>query len=233
MNKISIKSIDNYHLENNTNMKHNEMFSFYFFIAIIILVLFIIYKSRLNIVFSIDIDNNTKLIKLNIKYLFNLLNIKIQLYPPKRRCRTKESIGKKVGIKKKKVKENAKKRKIKLFADDILKICGIIRNIMVKELYSDISFGNTNIYFTCFIFVFINTIYGNLSNLINAEKMYLNVTHNFLENYINGRVKIHISPKIEDLWKLAMAFIKIYRKNKDGVHNESNRVNTKSYGDNA
>ena len=55
-------------------MKHNEMFSLYFFIAIIILVLFIIYKSRLNIIISIDIDNNTKLIKLNIKYLFNLLN---------------------------------------------------------------------------------------------------------------------------------------------------------------
>ncbi|MDU2198268.1 MAG: DUF2953 domain-containing protein, partial [Peptostreptococcaceae bacterium] len=76
-------------------------------------------------------------------------------------------------------------------------------------------------------------IYGNLSSLINAEKIYLNVVPNFLENYINGRVKIHISPKIEDLLKLAMAFIKIYRKNKDGDHNESNRVNTKSYGDNA
>ena len=208
-------------------MKHNEMFSLYFFIAIIILVLFIIYKSRLNIIISIDIDNNTKLIKLNIKYLFNLLNIKIQLSPPKK------SIGKKVGIKNKKVKEKVKKRKKYIFTDDILRIYKIANNIRIKELYSNISFGNKNIYFTCFIFVFINTIYGNLSSLINAEKIYLNVVPNFLENYINGRVKIHISPKIEDLLKLAMAFIKIYRKNKDGDHNESNRVNTKSYGDNA
>ncbi len=208
-------------------MKHNEMFSLYFFIAIIILVLFIIYKSRLNIIISIDIDNNTKLIKLNIKYLFNLLNIKIQLYPPKK------SIGKKVGIKNKKVKEKVKKRKKYIFTDDILRIYKIANNIRIKELYSNINFGNKNIYFTCFIFVFINTIYGNLSSLINAEKIYLNVVPNFLENYINGRVKIHISPKIEDLLKLAMAFIKIYRKNKDGDHNESNRVNTKSYGDNA
>lgn len=208
-------------------MKHNEMFSLYFFIAIIILVLFIIYKSRLNIIISIDIDNNTKLIKLNIKYLFNLLNIKIQLYPPKKR------IVKKVGMKNKKVKEKVKGRKKNIFSDDILRIYKIASNIRIKELYSNISFGNKNIYFTCFIFVFINTIYGNLSNLINTEKVYLNVAPNFLENYINGKVKIHISPKIEDLWKLAMAFIKNYKKNKDGGHNESNRVNTKSYGDNA
>lgn len=208
-------------------MKHNEMFSLYFFIAIIILVLFIIYKSRLNIIISIDIDNNTKLIKLNIKYLFNLLNIKIQLYPPKKR------IVKKVGMKNKKVKEKVKGRKKYIFSDDILRIYRIASNIRIKELYSNISFGNKNIYFTCFIFVLINTIYGNLSNLINTEKVYLNVAPNFLENYISGKVKIHISPKIEDLWKLAMAFIKNYKKNKDGGHNESNRVNTKPYGDNA
>ena len=110
-------------------MKHNEMFSLYFFIAIIILVLFIIYKSRLNIIISIDIDNNTKLIKLNIKYLFNLLNIKIQLYPPKK------SIGKKVGIKNKKVKEKVKKRKKYIFTDDILRIYKIANNIRIKELY--------------------------------------------------------------------------------------------------
>lgn len=208
-------------------MKHNEMFNLYFFIAIIILVLFIIYKSRLNIIISIDIDNNTKLIKLNIKYLFNLLNIKIQLYPPKKR------IVKKVGMKNKKVKEKVKGRKKYIFSDDILRIYRIASNIRIKELYSNISFGNKNIYFTCFIFVLINTIYGNLSNLINTEKVYLNVAPNFLENYISGKVKIHISPKIEDLWKLAMAFIKNYKKNKDGGHNESNRVNTKPYGDNA
>lgn len=208
-------------------MKHNEMFNLYFFIAIIILVLFIIYKSRLNIIISIDIDNNTKLIKLNIKYLFNLLNIKIQLYPPKKR------IVRKVGMKNKKVKEKVKGRKKYIFSDDILRIYRIASNIRIKELYSNISFGNKNIYFTCFIFVLINTIYGNLSNLINTEKVYLNVAPNFLENYISGKVKIHISPKIEDLWKLAMAFIKNYKKNKDGGHNESNRVNTKPYGDNA
>ncbi|MBC5996134.1 DUF2953 domain-containing protein [Romboutsia ilealis] len=226
-NKISIKSIDNYYLENNTNMKHIEMFNLYFFIAITILVLFIIYKSRLNIIISIDIDNNTKLIKLNIKYLFNLLNIKIQLYPPKK------SIVKKEEIKNKKEKEKSETRKIKLFSYEILRIYAVASNVQVKELYSNISFGNKNIYFTCFIYVFINTIYGNLSNLINAEKIYLNVEPNFLENYINGKVKIHISPKIEDLWKLAIAFIQNYRKNKDGDRNESNRVNTKPYGDNA
>lgn len=208
-------------------MKYNEMFSLYFFVSITILVLFITYKSRLNIIISIDVDNNNKLIKLNIKYLFNLLNIKIQLYPPKK------SIKKKVGTKNKKVKEKVKKRKIKLFSYEILKIYKVVSNVKVKELYSNISFGNKNIYFTCFIFLFINIIYGNLSNLINAEKIYLNVEPNFLDNYINGKIKIHISPKIEDLFKLSIVFIQSYRKNKDGVYNESDRVNTKPYGDNA
>ena len=130
-------------------MKHNEMFSLYFFIAIIILVLFIIYKSRLNIIISIDIDNNTKLIKLNIKYLFNLLNIKIQLYPPKK------SIGKKVGIKNKKVKEKVKKRKKYIFTDDILRIYKIANNIRIKELYSNINFGNKNILHVLYLYLLI------------------------------------------------------------------------------
>ena len=208
-------------------MKYNDMFSLYFFVSIIILVLLITYKSRLNIIVSIDIENNNKLIKLNIKYLFNLLNIKIQLYPPKK------STKKKAGKKNKKVKEKAKTRKIKLFSYEIIRIYKVASNVKVKELYSNISFGNKNIYFTGFIFLFINIIYGNLSNLINAEKIYLNVEPNFLDNYINGKIKIHISPKIEDLVKLSIVFLQIYIKSKDGVRDESNRVNTKSYGDNS
>lgn len=208
-------------------MKYNDMFSLYFFVSIIILVLLITYKSRLNIIISIDIENNNKLIKLNIKYLFNLLNIKIQLYPPKK------STKKKVGTKNKKVKEKDKTRKIKLFSYEIIRIYKVASNVKVKELYSNISFGNKNIYFTCFIFLFINIIYGNLSNLINSEKIYLNVEPNFLDNYINGKIKIHISPKIEDLVKLSIVFLQIYIKSKDGVRNEINRVNTKSYGDNS
>lgn len=208
-------------------MKYNDMFSLYFFVSIIILVLLITYKSRLNIIISIDIENNNKLIKLNIKYLFNLINIKTQLYPPKK------STKKKVGTKNKKVKEKDKTRKIKLFSYEIIRIYKVASNVKVKELYSNISFGNKNIYFTCFIFLFINIIYGNLSNLINSEKIYLNVEPNFLDNYINGKIKIHISPKIEDLVKLSIVFLQIYIKSKDGVRNEINRVNTKSYGDNS
>lgn len=208
-------------------MKQNEIFSFCVFIAIIILVLFIICKSRLNIIISIDIDNNAKLINLDIKYLFNLMDIKVQLYPPKK------SIVKKEDRKNKKEKEKLEIRKIKLFLYEILRIYAVARSLKVKELYSNISFGNRNIYFTCFIYVFINTIYGNLSKIIDAEKMYLNVEPNFLENYIKGKIKIHINPRIEDLWKLAMALIKVYIKNKDGGYNEINRVNTESYGNNS
>ena len=199
-------------------MNYNEVF----FFIVIVLILFIIYKSRINIIFTVDIDNSNSLIKLNIKYFFNLINIKIQVYPPKQ--------NKKETLKEKKEKEK-KNKKVKIFKDDILQIISIIKSIRINELYSNIIFGNKNIYFTSFFYVFINVIYGNIFNIIDTKKIYLAVKPNYTGNFIKGNIKVHISPRIEDFFKLGSKFIKIYRNSKDGGHNETNKY-TKSYGDN-
>ena len=200
-------------------MKYNELF---FFITIII-ILFIIYKSRINIIFILDIDNNKPLIILNGKYLFNIINVKVQIYPPKH--------NKKQNLKKNKQKENSNK-KLKILKEDILYIIGIIKRSKVKELYSDISFGNKNIYFTSFLYIFINSIYGSILNIIDAKKIHLAVKPNYTDDFIKGNIRIHISFKIEDFFKIGIRFIKIYRNSKDGGNNETYKY-TKSYGDNA
>lgn len=201
-------------------MKYNELFFFR-----TILILFIIYKSRIGIVFKVDIDNNNKSIKLNLKYLFNLININIQIYPPKK--------YKKESIKKQKVSKKEKRnKKVKIFKEDVLEIINIIKNIKINELYSNIVFGNQNIYFTSFIYVFINTIYGNIFNIINSKKIYLSINPSYTENFIKGKIELYISPRIEDFFKLGFKLIKIYRNRKDGGKNETNKY-TKSYGDNS
>lgn len=208
-------------------MKYNAIYNFSLIIIILILTLLIILKSRINIIFTIDINNSDFFIKLNIKYFFNLLNIKLQIYPPKNKKNKNRKINKK------NEKENAKKIKIKLLFREFFSIYKLSKETMVKELYSNISFGNKNIYFTSFIYLFINTIYANLSNIISPQKMYLNVRPNYIEDYIKGNIRIHINPRISDLFKLTISLIKINRKNKDGSNHESNRFNTKSYGNNS
>lgn len=208
-------------------MKYNGIVNFYSSITLVFLILFIIYKSRLNILFSIYIDNNKPLITLSINYLFNLLNINIQVYPPKKM----KNISKKVNNDK--VKEKIKKNKLKVLKKDVLDIYNIAKNMKIKEFYSCIQFGNENIYFTSFIYVLINSIYGILSNLVNTEKIYLSCIPCFTNDYIKGDLKIHISPKIQELIKLSKILFRIYRNNKEGVNNESNRFNKKSYGNNS
>lgn len=208
-------------------MKYNAIYNFSLIIIILILTLLIILKSRINIIFTIDINNSNFFIKLNIKYFFNLLNIKLQIYPPKNKKNKNRKINKK------NEKENVKKIKLKLLFREFFSIYKLSKETMVKELYSNISFGNKNIYFTSFIYLFINIIYANLSNIISPQKMYLNVRPNYIEDYIKGNIRIHINPRISDLFKLTISLIKINRKNKDGGNHESNRFNTKSYGNNS
>ncbi|MGG7060521.1 DUF2953 domain-containing protein, partial [Clostridium tertium] len=121
----------------------------------------------------------------------------------------------------------------------IKNIINLIFKVKVEEIYSYISFGNENVIFTSFIYVFINTIYGNVINIFSPNKIYLNITPDFTKNYIKGNVKIHIKPTIKDIINISIAMIKIYKKvkvnkriKKDGGKIEINRVNTKSYGKN-
>ncbi|WP_243238626.1 DUF2953 domain-containing protein [Romboutsia sp. 1001713B170207_170306_H8] len=117
--------------------------------------------------------------------------------------------------------------------NDIVGIYILAKHIKLKEFYSDIRFGSENIYFTSFIYVFINSIYGILINIIQPQKVYLNCSPCFTESYAKVNIKIHIAPHIKELIKIGRILFKIYRNNKDGVNNESNRFNTKSYGNNS
>ena len=47
-------------------MKYNELFNIYVVITLILSIIYIIYKSKLNIIFSIEIHNSDVLINLNI-----------------------------------------------------------------------------------------------------------------------------------------------------------------------
>ncbi|MFN1808222.1 hypothetical protein ACK2F5_14415 [Clostridioides difficile] len=65
-------------------MELNELFNFkYLIIAVIFIisVTMLILISHINILIIADIKNKDICLKLNIKYMFNLININRQLYP--------------------------------------------------------------------------------------------------------------------------------------------------------
>ena len=201
-------------------MRYNGIFG----IILVIVMIVAILKSSLNIILLSTINNEDINIMLNIKYLFNMINVKIQLYPLK-----KKSKENKINT-----KEEKKGEKIKPSKEDIHNAYYQLKKIKVEEIYSNIKFGNENIHFTCFIYVFINTIYGNLINIIKPKKLYLNVVPDFTANYINLNVKIHLRLAIKDIISMLIFVVKIYIKNKkEGLDNESAGVNKKSYGDNS
>lgn len=198
-------------------------------VAIIVLFIIgiIIFKSKVNIALLSQINNDDVNIKLNITYLFKLININIQLYPSKNK-------KKKVKIKKtNKIKTKGGINRISL--QDINKIIGTFRKIQIKEFYSDIEFGNENTQFTCFIYLLINTIYGHLINIINPNKMYLKVLPDFTENYIKGNFKVHIKLSFKIIALIIITIYKIYKKNKskEDEKNEGTGFNKKSYGNNS
>ena len=82
------------------------------------------------------------------------------------------------------------------------------------------------------MYIFINSIYGSILNSIDAKKIHLAVKPNYTDDFIKGNIRIHISFKIEDFFKIGIRFIKIYRNSKDGGNNETYKY-TKSYGDNS
>lgn len=211
-------------------MRYNGIFDLNFLLLIILFLIvgliMITLRSLLHIILTFKIHNEDICVKLNIKYLFNLINIERQLYPSTKRKKSSSSNKKK----------GKKKRKGKLISRDYLTIYRLFAKIRIYEIYSKIEFGSEIIKFTTFIYVLINAIYGNIANIIDAEKMYLGVNPNFTKNYIIAEIKIHAKPTIRELVVVARAWYKIYKNNKgnkeDG-NNESNRFNKKSYGNNS
>ncbi|HSQ88280.1 MAG TPA: DUF2953 domain-containing protein [Romboutsia sp.] len=195
---------------------------------ILIVLAIMIIKSALNIVLTVYINNSDINVNFNIKYLFNLINIKIKIYP---KSKKNPAINK---TKRENINKGINKKAIEI--EDFKVIYKLMKKIKIQEVYSDVSFGNENLGFTCFIYVFINSIYGNIINIISPEKMYLKVKPDFIKNYIVSNIKIHIKLTIKDIISIFIAILKIYKKikikKKDGGKSEISRVNTKSYGDN-
>ncbi|EGT4968143.1 DUF2953 domain-containing protein [Clostridioides difficile] len=209
-------------------MELNELFNFkYLIIAVIFIisVTMLILISHINILIIADIKNKDICLKLNIKYMFNLININRQLYP----AENSKNNDKKEGMK------NNIDSSI-LLADDLLSIYRLLKKIKIHELYSNINFGTENIGLTSSVYVLINTLYGNLFNIIDAEKMYLNVNPDFTKDFVLGNIRIHIRPRIKALFNIIIMINKIMNKNKgnkEGDSNESNRFDTESYGNNS
>ena len=205
-------------------MEYNEILV----VLIIILVIYFL-NSGLNIILLCNANNKDIKVNVSIRYFFNLIKINFQIYPIKNKDK-----------KEKKVKKEAKKVKNKIqmpSKKDLLQIYNSIKKIDIKEIYSDIYLGNENVYFVCFINLLINTIYANLINIFNSEKIYLKITPNFMESVLKANIKLHIKITfmtiIEIGFKLLKVYIKSNKKVKEANKNERTWFNKKSYGNNS
>ena len=126
-------------------------------------------------------------------------------------------------INEKKLKE--KQIPIKYF----LEIYKLFKNIEIEEFYSDIYIGNTNIAITNFAYLSVNLIYGNLINIINPNRFYMNIKPNFIENKIYIDFKLYIKPSIKNIIEILKFILNKNIKEEDKKY-ESNRINTKYNG---
>lgn len=205
-------------------MEYNEILV----VLIIILVIYFL-NSGLNIILLCNANNKDIKVNISIRYFFNLIKINLQIYPIKNKDK-----------KEKKVKKEAKKVKNKIqmpSKKDLLQIYNSIKKIDIKEIYSDIYLGNENVYFVCFINLLINTIYANLINIFNSEKVYLKITPNFIETVLKANIKLHIKITFKTIIEIGFKVFKVYiksnKKVKEANKNERTWFNKKSYGNNS
>lgn len=205
-------------------MEYNEILV----VLIIILVIYFL-NSGLSIILLCNANNKDIKVNVSIRYFFNLIKINFQIYPIKNKDK-----------KEKKVKKEAKKVKNKIqmpSKKDLLQIYNSIKKIDIKEIYSDIYLGNENVYFVCFINLLINTIYANLINIFNSEKVYLKITPNFMESVLKANIKLHIKITFKTIIEIGFKVLKVYiksnKKVKEANKNERTWFNKKSYGNNS
>ena len=98
-------SIDIPYLENNSFMDYSDIFNFFIPILIIVLILIVFIKMPLNIILISKIVNEDIKISLNLRYIFNIININIPIYPRRAKSKKKEiKSNKKKSIFKKNIK---------------------------------------------------------------------------------------------------------------------------------
>lgn len=216
-------------LENNSVMNYSDIFNFFIIILVIISIWAIFIKMPFHIILTLKVVNKDIKINLILKYIFNIINISIPIYPKKIESEKKE-------LEKSKRKFLKKLKSRKILKKDFFEICREVKKIEIEEFYSDINIGNTNIAITNFVYLFVNLIYGNLINIIDPNKFYMNIKPNFIENKLYIDFKIHLKPSIKNILAILKAIF-IANKNSKRIKEEdkkyeSNRINTKYNGNN-
>lgn len=165
---------------------------------LILILLFILYT---HFIFLLEFNDKKVTLKLKIKLLFKIININIELYPVKKKTKTKKE--------KKKKEQKGSLKNIKLLEGEFSNIINLIKKIKIEQLYSNIYFGNTNPYLNIYTTAIVNGIYGNIVNIFDIEKLYLNIIPNFTENKIKGSVRLHIKFRIIMIFKSIPIIIRI------------------------
>lgn len=226
-------------MENNINMKYIDLATIFIFLLKIILplalLIYFILKSSIHIIITSNINNKDVEVKVSIRYLFNLINITKTIYPI-----SKSNTEKKETKEKEDIKSNSKKFSLKMIEiQNLIVLYRIVRKVKVTQIYSDLNFGSENIQFTSFIYVLVNSIYGNVDNYLKPKNMYLRVIPCYNQNYIRHKGIVHISPTIKDIVTLTKGLIKIYiqirkyekvKYGKEAKDNEISKLNKKLNG---
>ena len=188
-------------MENNINMNYKDMghilLSYIVFSLPIILSIIFLLNRSIHLIIISEVENENVSVKVTIKFFFNLINIKKTLYPITKQEKKKSNLK----YKKNKEDESSSKRfdLKKIEVTNLVVLYRIVKKIKITEVYSNLSYGSENISFTSFIYVLVNAVYGNISNYLESEKMYLKVRPCYTRNYIRYRGILHLSPTIKDI----------------------------------
>ena len=199
-------------MENNINMNYKDMghilLSYIVFSLPIILSIIFLLNRSIHLIIVSEVENENVSVKVTIKFFFNLINMTKTLYPITKQEKKKSNLK----YKKNKEDESSSKRfdLKKIEVTNLVVLYRIVKKIKITEVYSNLSYGSENISFTSFIYVLVNAVYGNISNYLESEKMYLKVRPCYTGNYIRYRGILHLSPTIKDIIIIIRGIFKIY-----------------------
>lgn len=231
-------------MENNINMNYKDMghilLSYIVFSLPIILIIIFLLNRSIHLIIVSEVENENVSVKVTIKFFFNLINMTKTLYPITKKEKKKSNLK----YKKNKEDKNSSKRfdLKKIEVTNLVVLYRIVKKIKITEVYSNLSYGSENISFTSFIYVLVNAVYGNISNYLESEKMYLKVRPCYTRNYIRYRGILHLSPTIKDIIIIIRGIFKIYfeirkykkiKYNKEEDSNEISKFHKKSNGYNS
>lgn len=231
-------------MENNINMNYKDMghilLSYIVFSLPIILSIIFLLNRSIHLIIVSEVENENVSVKVTIKFFFNLINMTKTLYPITKQEKKKSNLK----YKKNKEDESSSKRfdLKKIEVTNLVVLYRIVKKIKITEVYSNLSYGSENISFTSFIYVLVNAVYGNISNYLESEKMYLKVRPCYTRNYIRYRGILHLSPTIKDIIIIIRGIFKIYfeirkykkiKYNKEEDSNEISKFHKKSNGYNS